>query len=140
MSNRLKPGEVEAIVLAVVRQGIDRHVGAYTLDNLTVSAETVISDIARGMVIKLRTQMLAKEVKVEPTEYARHPRTWWDAFKDQVSWFPKWWLRRWPAQYSRYPIQHSHYYCCPHLNCDPRSTHFHWLANAAPAGGEEGHE
>jgi hypothetical protein len=48
-----------------------------------------------AMAVKLQRTVWCEQLTDESVLW---PTTWWDAFKER--WFPRWWLRRWPANYS----------------------------------------
>lgn len=63
------------------------------------------------------------------TIHEQWPETWWDAVK--VRWFPRWALKRWPAQFREIDIDRPLFYAvCPHLQSDERNRHLQWMASA----------
>ena len=58
------------------------------------------TELAAHNAVRMLTYHVYGRRKIETVEY---PATWWDALK--LRWFPRWALRRWPAQYAKVEIR-----------------------------------
>ncbi len=74
------------------------------------------------MIARVRFTLASREMWIEPQWIAKHPASWWDAFKER--WFPDWLQRHFPLSYTRiyHDVKHYHLYpkmAIPESRSDP---------------------
>ena len=140
MESKLETAELKRILLEKIHIQACEWVDDSVIQMLNpAQIEMHMELTARKLVVHLDTYMMGlKEKTISIHEH--WPKTWWDATK--VRWFPKWALRRWPAQYNSIDIDQDIFKAvCPHVNCAPTKNHLEFMANMDngvwPNGGKQ---
>lgn len=91
-------------------------------NHLEITAE-MLNYHADRAAFALRSYVLGMKCSNKPGNIVRWPRNWWQAFKER--WFPDWWIRRWPVQYSTAVV--NGWNVCPHLNVKAQGPHLMFM-------------
>ena len=113
--------ELEAnIERIIVQESIDPHMAR----NMELIAYEDV--VTRNMAVRLIRYIASTDGRVDTIEHISYPETWWDAFKER--WYPKWMLRRWPAEHVERALTLKQVHMCPHLDIPPgNKTHYRFL-------------
>jgi hypothetical protein len=119
----LHPNEVETIVTERFRINLQQRLALRSLDvmNLRVAVDRTAADMA----VRLTTYLQSNKIHREVVRTERVPETWLDGVK--LALFPKWALKRWPANTRAIECAVEFIHVCPHLHDpgSPENRHAH---------------
>lgn len=120
--NCRRPPDIEEVVAEKLKIVNQMTINRYLAERHEVRESW---DHERDLMIRRMTAYVLAMPKERIQISRRWPRTWWDAVKLRFA--PRWFLRRWPAEFDQIEIDEPRYGpICPHIDA-PQSHHVRFL-------------